>query len=206
MNPSVYPMTPSVWRTRTRSGSSSSQGDRSASSSCQASPITGTGRKHVRRPGLQASQERVQIPPQNQVEELRKSFYSQLVLRLANVSAQLSSPPSPTSGTSNCIYHEPERLWQVPFSISCMCCALTTLAADGSGMTAEIASLLVMVRSPLCLLLVSSPLRGHRSFGCNCRYPRPSRRAPRSNQIARTTLRHSGATSSRTWRPGTASS
>lgn len=102
LNPSVYPvMTPSVWRTRTRSGSNSSQGDRSASSSRQASPTTAP-RKPKRLPGLQASQEQVQIPPQHQVEELRKSFYAQLAERLANVSSQLN--PSPTGGPLSLVF------------------------------------------------------------------------------------------------------
>lgn len=94
MNATTYPMTPSVWRARTRSGSSSSQGDRSASSSRQASPVTGARKQPRRLPGLQASQENVVIPPQNQVEELRKSFYEQLTQRLQHVSAQLQSQTS----------------------------------------------------------------------------------------------------------------
>lgn len=93
--PSGVPMTPgSIWRTRTRSGSSSSLGDRSSNSnSRQASPTTAT-RKARHTPGLQANQEQVQIPPQTRVDELSGEFYDHLAERLSYL-AQLQKAETP---------------------------------------------------------------------------------------------------------------
>ncbi|KAF4322664.1 hypothetical protein BBO99_00002724 [Phytophthora kernoviae] len=82
------PMTLSIWRTRTRSGSNSSLGDRSNSSnSHQASPTTAM-RKTRHTPGLQANQEQVQIPPQTRVDELSAEFYGHLAERLSFLAQQ----------------------------------------------------------------------------------------------------------------------
>ncbi|KAG7379201.1 hypothetical protein PHYPSEUDO_008898 [Phytophthora pseudosyringae] len=86
--PTAAPTTPSIWRTRTRSGSSSSLGERSSSSnSRQASPITAPRKtRHI--PGLQANQEQVKIPPQTRIDELSGEFYDHLAERLSYVAAQ----------------------------------------------------------------------------------------------------------------------
>ncbi|KAE8998867.1 hypothetical protein PF011_g14873 [Phytophthora fragariae] len=86
--PSAAPTTPSIWRTRTRSGSSSSFSERSNSSnSRQASPTTDP-RKSRHTPGLQANQEQVKIPPQARIDELSGEFYDHLAERLSYLVAQ----------------------------------------------------------------------------------------------------------------------
>ncbi|EGZ22033.1 hypothetical protein PHYSODRAFT_489080 [Phytophthora sojae] len=86
--PSAAPITPSIWRTRTRSGSSSSLGERSNSSNGrQASPTTAP-RKNRHTPGLQANQEQVKIPPQARIDELSGEFYDHLTERLSYLAAQ----------------------------------------------------------------------------------------------------------------------
>ena len=81
------PMTSSIWRTRTRSGSSSSQGARSSSSSRQTSPAT--ARTIARRTrGLQADQEQVIIPAQTRIDELSDEFYDHLAERLTYLASQ----------------------------------------------------------------------------------------------------------------------
>lgn len=95
------PVTPSIWRTRTRSSSSSSLGDKSSSSASRhASP-----RKPPRLvSGLQATQEHVRVPPQLRIEELTQDFYTQLTERLAHLAAAASEGLGDTnqeSKTSN---------------------------------------------------------------------------------------------------------
>jgi hypothetical protein len=86
--PTAAPTTPSIWRTRTRSGSSSSLGERSSSSnSRQASPTTAP-RKARHTPGLQANQEQVKIPPQTRIDELSGEFYDHRAERLSYLAAQ----------------------------------------------------------------------------------------------------------------------
>lgn len=86
--------TPRVWRTRTRSGSTGSVGDKSssASSSGGASPSPHKPRRGGR-PELQATQQQVQIPPLTRIEELRSRFYEELTSRLAQLAA-VSAPPA----------------------------------------------------------------------------------------------------------------
>ncbi|KAI9993094.1 hypothetical protein PInf_015152 [Phytophthora infestans] len=84
--PTAAPTTPSIWRTRTRSGSNSSSGDRS-NSSRHASPTTAPRRaRHTS--GLQANQEQVRIPPQTRIDELSVEFYEHLAQRLSYLAAQ----------------------------------------------------------------------------------------------------------------------
>ncbi|CAI5724710.1 unnamed protein product [Hyaloperonospora brassicae] len=86
--PIVEPMPPSVWHTRTQSGSSSSLGERSNSSnSHQTSPIAALWQtRHT--PSLQADQEQVVIPPQTCIDELSGEFYDHLAERLAYLAEQ----------------------------------------------------------------------------------------------------------------------
>ncbi|CAH0476133.1 unnamed protein product [Peronospora belbahrii] len=86
--PTAAPITSNIWRTRTRSGSSSSQGERSSSSSSrQASPTTDP-QKARRKPGLQADQEQVKIPPPTRIDELSDEFYDHLAERLTFLAEQ----------------------------------------------------------------------------------------------------------------------
>ena len=86
--PIVERMPPSVWHTRTQSGSSSSLGERSNSSnSHQTSPIAALWQiRHT--PSLQADQEQVEIPPQTCIDELSGEFYDYLAERLAYLAEQ----------------------------------------------------------------------------------------------------------------------
>ncbi|KAF1335939.1 Amino acid/auxin permease, partial [Globisporangium splendens] len=82
----AIPVTPSIWRMRTRSSSSSSLGDKSASST----PTTTTNARKPRLvSGLQANQEQVTVPPKTRIDELSATFYDQLSERLAH----LAQPP-----------------------------------------------------------------------------------------------------------------
>ena len=84
----VEPAVPSVWHTRTQSGSSSSLGEHSNSSnSHQMSPIAALWQaRHT--PSLQANQEQVDIPPQTCIDELSGEFYDHLAERLAHLAEQ----------------------------------------------------------------------------------------------------------------------
>ncbi|ETM36599.1 hypothetical protein L914_16748 [Phytophthora nicotianae] len=96
--PTAAPTTPSIWRTRTRSGSSSSLGDRS-NSSRHASPTTAPRRaRHT--PGLQANQEQVKIPPQTRIDELSVEFYDHLAQRLSYLAAQQKTETPEGGGLS----------------------------------------------------------------------------------------------------------
>ncbi|KAF1795570.1 P-loop containing nucleoside triphosphate hydrolase [Phytophthora cactorum] len=90
------PTTPSIWRTRTRSGSSSSLG----SNSRHASPTTAPRRaRHT--PGLQANQEQVKIPPQTRIDELSGEFYEHLAERLSYLAAQQKAETPEGDGDDN---------------------------------------------------------------------------------------------------------
>ncbi|KAG6961104.1 hypothetical protein JG688_00009276 [Phytophthora aleatoria] len=90
------PTTPSIWRTRTRSGSSSSLG----SNSRHASPTTAPRRaRHT--PGLQANQEQVKIPPQTRIDELSGEFYEHLAERLSYLAAQQKAVMPEGDGDDN---------------------------------------------------------------------------------------------------------
>uniref|UniRef100_A0AAV1UD10 SH2 domain-containing protein n=1 Tax=Peronospora matthiolae TaxID=2874970 RepID=A0AAV1UD10_9STRA len=84
----VEPAMPSVWHTRTQSGSNSSLGEHSNSSnSHQMSPIAALWQaRHT--PSLQADQEQVDIPPQTCIDELSGEFYDHLAERLAHLVEQ----------------------------------------------------------------------------------------------------------------------
>ncbi|GMF48057.1 unnamed protein product [Phytophthora fragariaefolia] len=104
--PTAAPTTPSIWRTRTRSGSSSSLGERSNSSnSRQASPSTAP-RKARHTPGLQANQEQVKIPPQTRIDELSGEFYDHLAERLSrpppSPTLLIAPPPPPSRSSARC--------------------------------------------------------------------------------------------------------
>ncbi|RLN79058.1 hypothetical protein BBJ28_00013973 [Nothophytophthora sp. Chile5] len=86
--PSAVLTTPSIWRTRTRSGSSSSLGERSSSSNSRHASPTTAPRKPRLAPGLQANQEQVRVPPQTRVDELSAEFYDHLAERLAHLASQ----------------------------------------------------------------------------------------------------------------------
>ncbi|CAH0490871.1 unnamed protein product [Peronospora farinosa] len=92
--PTEAPMTSSIWRTRTRSGSSSSQGGRSSSSNSRQASPTKAPQKARRTPGLQADQEQVKIPPQTRIDELSGEFYDHLAERLTYLAEQqkISTP------------------------------------------------------------------------------------------------------------------
>lgn len=85
----TMPVTPSIWRTRTRTSSNSSLGDsKSGSSSHHASPTTGNNARKPRLvSGLQANQEQVRVPPKTRIEELSNTFYGQLSERLSHLVA-----------------------------------------------------------------------------------------------------------------------
>ncbi|KAL7689120.1 putative SH2 domain, small GTPase, P-loop containing nucleoside triphosphate hydrolase [Plasmopara halstedii] len=88
--PTVTASTPRIWRTRTRSGSSSSLSNSSASR--HASPTTSLRRaRHT--PSLQANQEQVQIPPQTRIDELSEEFYHHLSDQLSCLASQLKAMP-----------------------------------------------------------------------------------------------------------------
>lgn len=93
----TLPVTPSIWRTR--SGSSSSLGDKSGSSSSRHASPTITG-GNTRKPrlvsGLQANQEQVHVPPKTRIEELSNTFYDQLSQRLAHLVATTAQQSGPT--------------------------------------------------------------------------------------------------------------
>ncbi|KAG1685046.1 hypothetical protein DVH05_009737 [Phytophthora capsici] len=86
--PTAAPTTPSIWRTRTRSGSSSSLGDRSSTSNSRHASPTAAPRKARHTPGLQANQEQVKIPPQTRIDELSGEFYDLLAERLSYLAVQ----------------------------------------------------------------------------------------------------------------------
>ncbi|KAL4100190.1 hypothetical protein PRIC1_007984 [Phytophthora ramorum] len=91
--PSAAPTTPRIWRTRTRSGSSSSLGERSGSSNSRHASPTTAPRKARHTPGLQANQEQVKIPPQTRIDELSGEFYDHLAERLSYLACQQKAEP-----------------------------------------------------------------------------------------------------------------
>ncbi|RLN95404.1 hypothetical protein BBJ28_00022207 [Nothophytophthora sp. Chile5] len=97
--PSAVPTTPSIWRTRTRSGSSGSMGERSSSSNSRHASPTTAPRKPRLAPGLQANQEQVRVPPQTRVDELSAEFYDHLAERLAHLASQQSAEAPETGRT-----------------------------------------------------------------------------------------------------------
>lgn len=105
----TMPVTPSIWRTRTRSGSSSSLGDSKSgsSSSRHASPTTTTtaGGGGNQKPrlvsGLQANQEQVRVPPKTRIEELSNTFYDQLSERLSHLVATTTQEQEPAGEDSS---------------------------------------------------------------------------------------------------------
>lgn len=86
----TMPVTPSIWRTRTRSNSNSSLGDSKSGSSSSHHASTTTG-NNAQKPrlvsGLQANQEQVRVPPKTRIEELSNTFYDQLSGRLSHLVA-----------------------------------------------------------------------------------------------------------------------
>ena len=96
--PTLAPMTSSIWRTRTRSGSSSSQGGRSSSSNSRQASPTKAPQQVRRTPGLQADQEQVKIPPQTRIDELSGEFYDHLAERLMYLAKQQQKTSTPEGG------------------------------------------------------------------------------------------------------------
>ncbi|OWZ18422.1 hypothetical protein PHMEG_0007490 [Phytophthora megakarya] len=103
--PTVAPTTPSIWRTRTRSGSSSSL-------------------------GLQANQEQVKIPPQTRIDELSGEFYDHLAERLSCLAAQQKAETSGGGTTSHLCLR-----WWHRRKASCVKYATTTQRLNGDSLS-----------------------------------------------------------------------
>ncbi|TDH64737.1 hypothetical protein CCR75_009321 [Bremia lactucae] len=106
LNPSAPSTTSSVWHTRSRSGSSSSSGNRSSGSSRHSSPTPAT-RRARHKPSMQVNQEQVKIPPQTRIDELSVEFYAHLASRLSYLAAQQKArTPEQDSDVSRCYAYE----------------------------------------------------------------------------------------------------